>query len=55
VISVIVKEITDEKVLVDGNHPLAGLSLRFDLKILRVREPSEEELAKNEVDPSQLH
>ncbi len=55
VISVIVKEITDDKVMIDGNHPLAGLSLRFDIKILRVREATEAELMKNEVDPTQLH
>ena len=55
VISVIVKEITDDKVMIDGNHPLAGLSLRFDVKILRVREATETELVKKEVDPSQLH
>lgn len=55
VISVIVKEIKDDEVLVDGNHPLAGLSLRFDIKIMRVREATEEELAKDQVDPTQLH
>lgn len=55
VISVIVKEMNDEKVLIDGNHPLAGLSLRFVLQVLRVREATEEELLKKEVDPRQLH
>ncbi len=55
VISVIVKELKDDKVLIDGNHPLAGLGLRFDIKILRVREATEEELVKKEVDPTQLH
>lgn len=55
VLSVIVKDFKDDKVLVDGNHPLAGLSLRFDLKVLRVREATEEELIKKEVDHTQLH
>jgi FKBP-type peptidyl-prolyl cis-trans isomerase SlyD len=55
VISVIVKELQEDQVLVDGNHPLAGLSLRFDLKILRVREATETELLKKEVDPTHLH
>lgn len=55
VISVIVKEVQDDRVLIDGNHPLAGLKVRFDLKVLRVREATEAELLKNEVDPSQLH
>lgn len=55
VMSVIVKEIADDKVLVDGNHPLAGLKLRFDLKIQRVRKATEEEVIKKQVDPTQLH
>lgn len=53
--SVIVKEIDEDKVLVDGNHPLAGLSLRFELNVLRVREAKENELATGEVDPKVLH
>ena len=55
VVSVIVKEIKDDKVLVDGNHPLAGLELLFDLKVLRVRKATEEELVKKEVIPQTLH
>ena len=55
VISVIVKEIQDDKILIDGNHPLAGLSLRFDIKLLRVRKATDEELLKKQVDPTQLH
>ncbi len=30
-------------VTVDGNHPLAGIGLIFEIRILDVREPSEEE------------
>jgi FKBP-type peptidyl-prolyl cis-trans isomerase SlyD len=55
VISVIVKEIKDDQVMIDGNHPLAGLGLRFELKVLRVREATEAELLKKEVDLTQLH
>ncbi len=49
VISVIVKQIKDGKVLVDGNHPLAGLKIQFDLEILRVREATDDELATGEI------
>ena len=55
VISVIIKDITDTKVMIDGNHPLAGLNIRFELKVLRVRDATEEELIKKEVNPAQLH
>ena len=48
-LSVIVKEIQDEKVLIDGNHPLAGLALEFDLEILRVRKATPEEVRQKEV------
>lgn len=54
-ISVIVKEIQEDKILIDGNHPLAGLFLRFDLKVLRVREASPEELTAKNVNPAKLH
>jgi FKBP-type peptidyl-prolyl cis-trans isomerase SlyD len=55
VLSVIVKDIKDDKVLVDGNHPLAGLSLKFALNVLRVRKATDQELAKQEVDPTLIH
>ncbi|SFM11505.1 FKBP-type peptidyl-prolyl cis-trans isomerase [Marinobacter zhejiangensis] len=34
-------------VLVDANHPLAGLTLYFDLEIVAKREANEEEIAAN--------
>lgn len=49
VISVIVKEIKDDEVLLDGNHPLAGAQVRFELEVLRVRAATEEELATGQV------
>jgi FKBP-type peptidyl-prolyl cis-trans isomerase SlyD len=39
-----VVEVGDEEVLVDGNHPLAGLTLNFDITIQSVREATSEEL-----------
>ena len=42
--TVIVIDITDDVVTVDGNHPLAGLDLKFDVEILEVREATTEEL-----------
>jgi FKBP-type peptidyl-prolyl cis-trans isomerase SlyD len=39
-----VTDFNEESVVLDGNHPLAGMSLRFDLRITEVREASEEEI-----------
>lgn len=42
--SVIVLDVTDEEVVVDGNHPLSGLDLTFDVEIVLVRDATPEEL-----------
>jgi len=39
-----VKEVLDDEVVVDFNHPLAGENLHFDVKIVEVREVTEEDL-----------
>mgnify|MGYP001032671631 CR=1 FL=1 len=39
-----VVEIGDGEVLVDGNHPLAGMTLNFDITIQSVRDATSEEL-----------
>jgi FKBP-type peptidyl-prolyl cis-trans isomerase SlyD len=39
-----VTEIYPEHVVLDGNHPLAGIALRLHLKVEAVREASEEEV-----------
>ncbi len=46
---VTVVEVKDETVTVDGNHPLAGVNLNFDVTIREVREASEEELEHGHV------
>ncbi len=40
----VVSDIADDMVVLDGNHPLAGIALRFDLKVLEVRTATEEEV-----------
>lgn len=50
-ISVIVKELRGDKILVDGNHPLAGLGLVFNIELLGVRSPTPEEVAKKKALP----
>lgn len=39
-----VKEVTETHVVLDGNHPLAGEDLVFDVEILEIRGASEQEL-----------
>ena len=45
----IIVDVTDDEVIVDGNHPLAGLTLLFDVEILDVRKATEEEIAQGHV------
>jgi len=40
-----VTDITDDKVIVDGNPPLAGMTLRFDCTVTAVRPATAEELS----------
>jgi FKBP-type peptidyl-prolyl cis-trans isomerase SlyD len=47
--TVIVIDITDDTVTVDGNHPLSGMGLNFDVEIVEVREATADELAHGHV------
>ncbi len=44
-----VTDIADDKVVVDGNHPLAGMTLRFDCTVTGVRSATTEELSDGNV------
>ena len=41
-----VSEIYPEHVVLDGNHPLAGIALRISLKVEDIREATEEEIGR---------
>jgi FKBP-type peptidyl-prolyl cis-trans isomerase SlyD len=41
-----VTEIYPEHVVLDGNHPLAGIALRIRIKVAAVREATEEEIGR---------
>lgn len=43
-VTIVVKELIDDKALVDFNHPMAGQRLHFDVTVVEVREPTQEEL-----------
>ena len=42
---IVVREVDGDQVTVDGNHPLAGAELHFDVQIMTIRDATEEELA----------
>ncbi|MGB3383017.1 MAG: FKBP-type peptidyl-prolyl cis-trans isomerase [Rhodanobacter sp.] len=48
-INVTVTRVEDDKVFIDGNHPLAGKTLHFAIEVTDVRAASEEELAHGHV------
>jgi FKBP-type peptidyl-prolyl cis-trans isomerase SlyD len=52
---VTVVAIDDENITVDANHPLAGETLNFDVKIVGVREASQEELEHGHVHGPEGH
>lgn len=47
--SVIIIETNDEFVVVDGNHPLAGMNLSFEVEVLDVRDATADELEHGHV------
>ncbi len=48
-IVVMVAKVADDTVTVDGNHPLAGVQLNFDVKVMDIREATDEELEHGHV------
>jgi len=50
-----VTEVADDKVVLDGNHPLAGMALRFELSVIDVRAATEEEITHGHVHGAHGH
>ena len=46
---VTVVELRDDEVVLDGNHPLAGVDLNFDVEIMSIREATEQELSHGHI------
>ena len=49
VMLVTVKDVQEDKVIVDANHPLAGKKLHFDVEVASIRDASDEELQHGHV------
>lgn len=47
--SVIIIDVTDDEIVVDGNHPLAGIDLTFEVEIIDVRDATPDEIAHGHV------
>jgi len=43
---IMVVKVEGDKVTIDINHPLAGIALNFDIKVVSVREATKEELER---------
>ena len=50
-----VTDIADDKVVLDGNHPLAGMALRFSLSVAQVRAATDEEITHEHVHGAHGH
>lgn len=53
--TVTVTQVGADKVTVDGNHPLAGMDLNFDVEVVNVREATSEELDHGHVHGPEGH
>ncbi|HEX5127027.1 MAG TPA: peptidylprolyl isomerase [Rhodocyclaceae bacterium] len=50
-----ITDIAEDKVVVDGNHPLAGMALLFDVTVAEVRPASAEEITHGHVHGAHGH
>ena len=50
-----VVQVEDDQITVDGNHPLAGVQLNFDVKVMDVREANGEEIEHGHVHGTHGH
>jgi len=46
---IIVKEVNEDKVKVDSNHPLAGVQLHFDVNVTDIRKATNEEIQNKHI------
>jgi FKBP-type peptidyl-prolyl cis-trans isomerase SlyD len=52
---VTVVNIEGDEITIDGNHPLAGLTLTFDVEVIDVRTASQEEMAHGHIHGAGCH
>jgi FKBP-type peptidyl-prolyl cis-trans isomerase SlyD len=54
-LELIVTDIDGDKIVLDGNHPLAGRTLHFSVTIKNIRQPTAEELSHGHVHDAYTH
>ena len=54
-IIVTVASVEGDKISIDGNHPLAGVQLNFDVKVMDIRDATSEELEHGHVHGPEGH
>lgn len=50
-----ITDVTEDKVIVDGNHPLAGITLNFECTVTEIRAATEEEISHEHVHGAHGH
>ena len=50
-----ITDVADDKVVVDGNHPLAGITLNFECTVTEIRAATEEEISHGHVHGAHGH
>jgi len=50
-----ITKITDTEVTLDGNHPLAGMDLNFEINIKEIRDATKEEIARGDIHHEHEH
>ncbi|NLV72565.1 MAG: peptidylprolyl isomerase [Actinobacteria bacterium] len=51
-VQLVVREVNEDSIVVDANHPLAGKTLHFEVEVTDVRTASDEELAQGYAEQS---
>jgi len=44
-----ISEVNGDKITIDGNHPLAGITLHYDVHVVDVRDATEEEITHGHI------
>jgi len=52
---IVVTAVNGDEVTIDGNHPMAGKTLHFDVEVVSVREATEEEIEHGHVHDGSHH